>query len=269
MTYKDYLYWSAALDLPIMLGTALVLYGIVTGPLRARLAPGRPYPWRHAVTYALGLACLYLTLASPIDYIGEQFLFSVHMLQHMLLIYPVAMLLLLGLPNWLAGFALALPGLATAARAATHPVIAAVTFNVIFAIWHIPGFYEWALRDRFVHNLEHLTLLGSSILMWWPVLSPTRKLPRLAPGPQILYLLALAIGQLPVFAYVTFSSDVLYPTYETAMRTAPLSPLQDQQLGGMIMKIVGMGFMFALLVGAFQRWSHIGQNQRAVPPQAI
>jgi putative membrane protein len=262
----DYLYWSTALDLPVLLGLALALYGVVIGPLRAHLAPGRGYPWRQATACGFGLACLYVALASPIDFIGERFLFSVHMLQHILLIYPVAMLLLLGLPSWLVRFVLSPPGATAIARVATHPIIAAVTFNVIFAVWHIPGFYEWALRDRLMHNLEHLTLLGSSILMWWPVLSPTRQLPRLTPGSQILYVLALAIAQLPVFAYVTFSSEVLYPTYETAVRIAPLSALQDQQLGGMIMKIAGMGFMFALLAGAFQRWSQMGQKHRAVPP---
>ncbi|MDH3604682.1 MAG: cytochrome c oxidase assembly protein, partial [Candidatus Tectomicrobia bacterium] len=86
---------------------------------------------------------------------------------------------------------------------------------------HIPGLYEWALRDRLMHNLEHVTFLLTALLMWWPVLSPMPILPRLAWGSQMVYLFALSISQIPVFAYITFTREVLYPTYEIAARIVP------------------------------------------------
>ena len=164
------------------------------------------------------------------------------------------MLLLLGTPCWLLRPLLIPPGVAPVVRCLTRPLIALVAFNLVFAAWHIPGLYEWALRDRTMHNLEHVTFLATSILMWWPLLSPLREFPRLTPGLQTLYLLALSLVQLPVFAYVTFTHRVLYPTYETAPRLVPLTPLADQQLGGILMKVAGMVVLFAMLVIAFWQW---------------
>jgi putative membrane protein len=136
----------------------------------------------------------------------------------------------------------------------THPVLTCTAFTVVFAVWHIPGLYEWALRDRTMHDLEHLSMLGIGCLMWWPLYSPMPRFPRVAPGMQMLYLLALTIGQIPVFAYLTFAQDILYPTYGAAPRIIALSPLEDQQLGGIIMKLASMIALFAALTVAFWRW---------------
>src|SRR4029434_595632 len=99
------------------------------------------------------------------------FLFSAHMVQHLLLSYPVPILCLTGMPGWLYRPLLAVPGIRSVMSLVTRPLIAVATFNVVFAAWHMPALYEWALRDRAVHNLEHLTFLLTSLLMWWPVLS--------------------------------------------------------------------------------------------------
>ena len=120
------------------------------------------------------------------------------MLQHLCLVYPVPMLLLTGSPGWLLQPLLAQPGVVRGLRLLTQPVIACVLFQLVLAAWHIPVLYEWALRQRLVHNLEHMTLLATALLMWWPVLSPVSQCPRLVPGAQVFYLLALTIGQLPV-----------------------------------------------------------------------
>jgi putative membrane protein len=144
--------------------------------------------------------------------------------------------------------------MAPLARWLTHPVVAALMFNVIFTAWHIPGLYEWALRDPLVHQLEHAMILSSAMLMWWPMLSPIARLPRLAPGVQVLYILGLGIGQIPVLAYLTFSREVLYPTYEAAQRLVALSPLADQQLGAIVMKLASTVAFVAVLAIAFWRW---------------
>lgn len=257
------LHWNTAPDLLAIVSLVLVLYAFGAGPLRQYLAPHRPFPRRRAGAFGLGMAILYGALASPLDAIGEQLLFSVHMLQHVILIYPVPMLLLLGTPGWLAAPLLRPAVVSAAVRGATRPVTAAVLFLVVFSAWHIPGLYEWALRDRLVHNLEHLTILGTALLMWWPILSPIRQVPRLTPGLQMLYLLALSIGQIPIFAYLTFTSEVLYPTYDTAVRLTPLTPLEDQRLGGIIMKLAGMVVLFGVLAVVFWRWYQTENPRRA------
>jgi putative membrane protein len=141
----------------------------------------------------------------------------------------------------------------------TRPVVALTAFNLVFIAWHIPGLYEWALRDRLMHNLEHVTFLLTALLVWWPILSPLPTLPRLAWGSQMIYLFALSISQIPVFAYITFTREVLYPTYERADRIVPLTPLEDQQLGGIIMKVASMIVLFAMLAVAFWR-GHQAEN---------
>jgi putative membrane protein len=209
---------------------------------------------RRACSFLLGLIVLYGTLASPLDRIGEQLLFSAHMLQHILLIYPVSLLLLVGLPVWFLQPLLARPGIWPVVRGVTHPVLTCVAFTVVFAVWHIPGLYEWALRDRTIHDLEHLSMLGIGFLMWWPLCRVMPRFPQLPPGVQMLYLLALTIGQIPLFAYLTFAPEVLYPTYAAAPRLIALSPLEDQQLGGILMKVASMIALFAALAVAFWRW---------------
>jgi putative membrane protein len=204
-------------------------------------------------------------VASPLDTLGEQFLLSAHMVQHLLLMYPVPLLLLTGLPDWLLRPWLAIPCIAPVVRCLTRPPVACAAFTVTLAVWHVPGLYEWALRDRTVHNIEHLSFLSTALLLWWPIVSPLAQFPRLAAGSQVLYLFASSIGQLPVFAYVTFSTTVLYPTYEMAPRLVPLSPLQDQQLGGILMHVTSMIVLSVALAMVFKQWSH---TEPASPPSS-
>jgi putative membrane protein len=230
--------------------------------------------WRHrdslakqrmiygrATSFVLALLVLYGAIASPLDAIGEAYLFSAHMVQHMILIYVVPVLFLLGLPVCRLRHVMTFRGAKFICRWLTHPIIACLLFNLNFAVWHIPALYEWSLRDRAVHILEHGMFMGTGVLMWWPLLSRLPEYPRLLPGLQVLYVLGLALGQIPVFAYVTFAAEVLYPTYETAARLVPLTPLEDQQLGGIIMKAVSMGALFAMLTLAFWRWYQTEQIQ--------
>jgi putative membrane protein len=248
------LVWNTTLELPAILLTFFLLYAVGIVRHRPREVRALRATRRRFIEFCLGLTTLYVALASPIDAIGEHYLFSVHMLQHVLLIYPVPLLLWRGLPPaWLSAWVL-LPGMAPLVRWLTHPVVAAVGFNVIFTAWHVPGLYQWALRDPLVHQLEHAMILISAMLMWWPILSPIARLPRLAPGIQVLYVLGLAIGQIPVLAYLTFSREVLYPTYEVAQRLVALSPLADQQLGALVMKLASMGAFVVVLALAFWRW---------------
>lgn len=246
--------WNTTLELPAVLLTLFLLYAVGMVRHRPRKARALRAARRRLIAFCLGLTTLYVALTSPIDAIGEHDLFSVHMVQHIILIYLVPVMLWRGLPPaWLSAW-VSIRGLAPLMRRLTHPVFAAVTFTAILTAWHIPGLYEWALRDPFVHQLEHAMMLGSALFMWWPLLSPIALLPRLAPGPQVLYVLGLAIGQIPMVAYLTFSHDVLYPTYELAQRLVALSPLEDQQLGGMVMKLASTGVFVVVLALAFWRW---------------
>ena len=104
------------------------------------------------------------------------------------------------------------------------------SLRLFFLFWHIGVFYEAALKDKTLHMAEHLSMFLSSLLMWWPICSESRRLPPIQFGPQMLYILALMLGQTPIFAILTFSKEVLYDTYFYAERVMNLSPLEDQKL---------------------------------------
>src|SRR5688500_6791297 len=133
------------------------LWAICAGPLRARLAPGVVFPRAHAWRFYASLAIFYLAVGSPLDQIGERFLFSAHMLQHQLLMYPAAILFLLGLPHWMIDPVLARPVVRTFGRQLTRPVPSGVIYSLVMGVWHAPSLYDLALRNKPLHVAEHLT----------------------------------------------------------------------------------------------------------------
>ncbi len=231
------------------------LWAILAGPLRARLAPAAPFPRGHAVKFYLGLLFFYLAVGSPLDQIAERFLFSAHMLQHQLLVYPAAILFLLGLPDWMIDPLLGQPALRRIVRLLTHPVVCGLIYSIVISGWHAPWLYDWALRVKLVHIIEHLTFFGAALLYWWPMLSPSRIFLPISWAAQLLYIIAVVIGMTPIFAYITFTSGVLYPTYEYAPRLwSEFSAADDQLLAGVMMKIIGMFVSLGAFIRAFYRW---------------
>jgi putative membrane protein len=232
------------------------LYAVGIGPLRARLAgPGTPFPRGHAFKFYSALIIFYLAVGSPLDQAGERFLLSAHMLQHQLIIYPAAILFLVGLPDWLIRPVTGRPTLRPLLRLLTNPVICGVIYCVVISCWHFPFLYDWALQNRTVHIIEHFTFFGAALFLWWPVCSPSKDYPPTAYAWQMFYFVAVTIGMTPVFAYITFSSDILYPTYEFAPRIIEgFDPKEDQLLAGSMMKLVGMAVSMVAFAIAFYRW---------------
>jgi putative membrane protein len=251
----DWRHWH---NEPYLVGGLILvgwLYAVFTGPLRGWLAPGEPYPRRQAVKFFASLAIFYLSVGSPFDQIGERFLLSAHMVQHQLLMYPAAVLFLLGVPGWLIRPVAAVRGLRGPLRFLTHPVITGSLYVVIYSAWHLPALYDWALQDRLVHIVEHLMFFGVALLYWWPLLSPSREFPPISHPGQMLYVVVVAIGMTPVFAFITFSNGILYPTYEYAPRIiSGFSAADDQILAGALMKIVGMAVAMIAFGVSFYRW---------------
>lgn len=232
-----------------------VLYALAVGPARKYLAPEEPFERNRAISFTIGFLILVIAVATPIDHIGETYLFSVHMLQHVLLMFALPPFLIYGTPVWLADFLFRTEGLGKVLRFFVHPLVACVLFNAVLIFWHFPAFYELALRDSFVHLLEHVTFVAVSIFMYWPLMGYESTRTPVHYGVRILYVLGVSLGQIPLFAVLTFSPTVLYPTYANAPRYYPgLNAITDQMLGGVIMKLVAAIFMFTGLVVYFYRW---------------
>lgn len=255
---------------PGLLITLLVLvwgYAVATGPLRGWIAPGAPYPAWRAASYYAAVVVTYLTVGSPLDQIGEQFLFSMHMVQHELLIYVIPPLFILGTPPWLVDWVIEKTRLRAPLRILTKPVVAGVLFTFTFSIWHVPGLYEAALHDKGIHIFEHVTVFLTATLMLWPFLSQSRLVPTAAYGVQMIYVFLLMIGQLPIFAFLSFADEVFYPTYEYAARLEfmNVAPLADQILGGVIMKVWNMLVSITLFTVAWYRWASVASKVKGRP----
>jgi putative membrane protein len=240
------------------------LYALLAGPLRPLLAPGRPYPRGRASLFYAALVLFYLAVGSPLDQVAERFLLSAHMAQHLLIMYPVPLLLLLGTPSWMVDPVLSRPGLRPALRLLLSPVACAVLSTGVISAWHAPFLYEWTLQDKLMHVAEHLMFLAVSLLYWWPLASPSKAFPPPGYGARMLYVIATEVAMIPVSAYVVFSGDILYPTYEYAPRLiAGFSPADDQLIAGILMKVSGMAVSLTALGVCFFKWSRASQAEGA------
>jgi putative membrane protein len=199
---------------------------------------------------------LLIALATPLDTLADEYLFTAHMVQHLLLTLVAAPLLLLGTPGWLARHALRAAHLTAFVRWARHPLAAFFGFNVVFAVAHVPPLYELTLAYEPLHAAEHLVFVGTAMLMWMPVVSPVPEIA--APYPalgQVLYLFLQTVPASLLGALLSATGTASYATYVLAPRVTSLTPLEDQQLGGLIMW-VGTGIYFLITTAVvFFAWA--------------
>jgi putative membrane protein len=244
---------------PALIGGLLFfgwIYALFVGPFRQKICPSLPYSAKHTFWFSLGMLSFYLAVGSPLDPLGENFLFSAHMIQHNILMYVSPLFLLLGLPQPLVDRILETNPVSEKIFCFfVHPIIAGLLFTLVFSFWHFGVFYEAAIKDKTLHMAEHLSMFFTSVAMWWPICGPSKRLPPLRYGSQMLYILALMLGQTPIFATLTFSEEVLYETYFYAERIMNLSPLEDQKTGGVLMKLANMAVSVGVLASIFHRWS--------------
>ena len=233
------------------------IYLFAVGPAREKYGwwPDPVSRWRKA-SYLGAVALIFFSLNGPLHTLSDEYLFSAHMVQHMLLMLVMPPFLIMGLPPWLISKALEKPGVARTARFLTHPVTAFLAYNVTFIGWHIPQMYSWALVSHDLHIFQHLMFMSVAVMMWWPVVNPVPELERIPTGPLLMmYVFAFGIPSTLVSAFITLSDSVFYPWYEMAPRVTSLTPLDDQRLGGLIMWIPGMLIFWVGISAVFFRWT--------------
>ena len=260
--------WTSWQADPTVVGGLVVLgaaYAAAT-MWRHRLAPGARVEPLRVASFAGALVVLFVALTGPIHDLSDYYLFSAHMVQHMLLVFAMPPLLLHGTPGWMVRPLLPDARLLRLGHVLTRPAGAFATFNLILVAWHLPPLYNLAMDQHPVHVLGHLAMMAGSVILWWPILSPVGELPR-APYPvQLLYLFVVGLPMVMVAIFISMAEDLLYPYYAAAPRVwAPLTPRADQHLGGLIMWVPGgMVFLIALSV-VFFRWQvaggHDGQGE--------
>ncbi len=235
---------------------------------RARHAPagetGRSPTTTQRALFFIGLATIFLSLNGWLHDVSDFYLFSAHMVQHLVLTLVAPPLLILGTPGWMLRPALRWRGVGPVARFVTRARTAFVLFNLVIIAWHLPGLYEFAMEHHNIHIVQHLCFMVAATLMWWPVLSPMPELPRLSYPLQMLYLFLMTIPMSIVAVCIAYADHALYPFYAAAPRIWGITPMQDQLIGGLIMWIPGGLFFFTVISVIFFRWQQAGGDSTEV-----
>ena len=213
---------------------------------------GRPVPSPRLAAFAAGLLTLFVALSSPIDTIGEERLFSVHMLQHLLLGDVAALLLVLGLDGRLLRPLLRVR-VVHRLRVLAHPLVALPLWAVNFVVWHLPVLFDAALRHDAIHALQHTLFVTLGMLMWAALIEPL-------PGPawfaapwKIPYVLGMWLVMLVLSQVFIWSIHVYYAPYAHDATLWGLSHLSDQKAGGGVMLVESMFTMLPALVWVLLR----------------
>jgi putative membrane protein len=244
-----------------LIGCALLIAAYYHVIVRWRPAGATPASTMQQVGFVGGTVLLFLSLNGPLHDLSDYFLFSAHMVQHLIITLIVPPLWLLGLPEWALGPLLRRPAVKATLVAITGPLVAFAVYNVVFIGWHFPSLYNWALVNHNAHILQHIMFISAATLMWWPIVDPVPELVRMQTPVRLLYMAALGIPMSIVSAIITFAEQALYPWYAEAPRVFGLSPVADQQLGGVIMWVPGMMVFWVALTVVFFRWSRREQQE--------
>ena len=233
---------------------------------RARTLARRGTPvsgWRQA-SFGAGLAIAFVALASPLHALGEARLFSAHMLQHVMLGDLAALALVAGLTGPLLRPVLAVKTIARL-RVLAHPLVALPLWALNLTIWHVPAFYEAALRWPAVHAFEHIFFFACGMLMWAPVVEVLPGPAWFGTGAKAAYMVVVRMLETVLGNVIFWAGAPLYHTYAEAPRTWGLSARADQGIAGGIMMIEGSVVTLCVLAWLFLRmWSEGEQRQELI-----
>jgi len=244
----------------------------VIGPSAVR-AGERPITRRNISCFVAAMILLWAASDWPIHDIGEEYLYSGHMLQHMMLSYFLPPLALLATPEWLLRSLIGGGRLYRVLRWLCHPVAAGVLFNVTVMVSHVPGIVNASVDNGPLHYALHFGVVMTALLMWMPVCGPIPEF-HIGTGATMIYLFLQSVVPTVPAAWLTFAEGTVYRPYgEQPMRVWGLTVTDDQQLAGAIMKTGGSLFLWSIIVWMwFKRFSANHRNEhnyRRVPVGAM
>jgi putative membrane protein len=272
--------WHWRADVLLVLGILGTVY--LRGWLCLRRLSARAVSTGGLLLYAGALGVLILALVSPIDALSGS-RFSIHMVQHLLVVMLAPLFLLLANP--LAVFLWGLPSrvrrslgrllrpgspVRSLLRRATAMPVTWTLYVVNLWLWHHPYLYQRALREGWFHDLEHLLFFLTAVLFWWPVVNPA---PRLHGTPsyglRIVYLVAATLQNTLLGMVISLPERVLYPFYEAVPGLKELSPIHDQALGGGLMWVSGHMYLIPILILIAKLFGREEEELKAHPPQKL
>lgn len=276
--------WWARWNLDALTITSFLLlscaYALGLGRLWRRAGTGRGVSHWQAAAFAAAIFSLVVALISPLDPLSDE-LGSAHMVQHMVLMMIAAPLFVLGAPAVVMLWAL--PGHArqTAGRwlgklgewrppwyVLWQPVLLFALFALALWIWHLPAFYQAALRSRLVHETQHITFFVTSCLFWRVLLDPLSRL-RMNVGAGVLYLFLTSLHATLLGVFMALSPRVWYADYVPRTGAWNLTPLEDQQLAGFIMWMPACMIYAVVAAVIFALWVHKSGQPDAIAATSV
>ncbi|MEO8475605.1 MAG: cytochrome c oxidase assembly protein [Actinomycetota bacterium] len=244
--------WHPHPDVWLLFGSIIAGYLIVCR--RHEEATGTPTEPRKRRLFFLGMAVLWVGADYPIHDLAENYLYSAHMVQHMLFTLAAAPILLAGMPAWLMRDLLRPRPVRTVWRFLTRPLVALVFFNAVLLFSHWPAVVEASVGSALTHFSLHGLIVLSALVMWWPVVSPLPEMPSLPAPGQMMYLFFQSLAPTIPASFLTFGHHPLYPIYGTFPRIWGVNVLDDQLMAGLIMKLVGGMILWTVIAVVFFRW---------------
>ena len=242
--------WHPEVWLLVGFLTAAYIYMIrVIGP--KAVPAGQPVVTRtNLVLFVLAMLTMWIASDWPVHDISEDYLYSVHMVQHMALTYFLPPLALMATPTWLARLLLGDGRVYTIAKRLTHPVVAGVMFNAAIMVLHIPLLVNESVQNGPLHYLLHVLVVCTALVMWTPVCGPVPEFRMGAAGTMIYLFLQSVVPTVPA-AWLTFAEDPVYKAYDRPDRLWGIGVISDQQLAGGVMKTIGSLFLWGIVIYIF------------------
>ncbi|WP_394175915.1 cytochrome c oxidase assembly factor CtaG [Guptibacillus hwajinpoensis] len=252
----------AALWSPVILAIAIIiagLYLLLTGPLKSKFKDSAPFPVYKKLFFLIGVFIFYIGFGGPLSLMGH-LLLSIHMTE-MALVYLIAPpLMIVGTPAWLIRPLLNITIVHKLVKFFTFPIISLLLFNGLFSFYHIPEIFDYLMVNYTAQDIYKVALVISAFAMWWPLVCPVPEYDTLSGVKKLGYIFADGVLLTPACALIIFATTPLYATYTdptvwanamgycvpngTIVSPAlfdqfkPLGIMEDQQLGGIIMKII-------------------------------
>jgi putative membrane protein len=264
----DYFRWVPHPEVWLLVGGLVMLYTYAARVIGPKAVPdGTPaISRRQRGWFIAGIVLLWMAADWPVHDVGERYLYLVHMSQHLVLTLVVPPIMLLATPEWLARLVVGTGRVDRIVHKLARPVPAAVLFNGLILISHFTGTVNLASENGLFHYGMHTALVLSAVLLWIPVCGPFPEL-RISPPAQVVHLFLTSIIPTVPGAWLTFADGAVYRVYDIPDRLWGVSVTSDQQVAGLIMKLVGGTYLWVLIAGIFFRWA--GQAMRddaAAPP---
>lgn len=281
-----------ALWSPYLIGVIvflIIVYFLVTVVWRNNFKVSEPLKKSEAINFLVGMFLFYIIKGSPVD-LTSLITFTMHMVQMVFLLFVLPIFIIRGVPWWIWKVVIEAPVVGKIFKYFSFPVVSVLIFTLTFSIYHIPLVFDTLKIDSTFHGLVTLVLFLSAFFMYWPLVNNVPNQPQMKGLYKIGYIISTAIAITPACALIIFSNEPLYSTYtdgEMWLKAMALcvpvstlsnlsttisgpelftniSPIHDQQLGGVLMKIMQEIILGTLLVIVFRQWwreEHVNEKQ--------